>query len=243
VLSDAVEELYRAFRDVPLDSDVSYCDHCLGPEDVEELRVTPLRSLGTEAIHRVLYNPGTLGDITYYRHFLPRALELATTGGDIWPTDLNGLRPALGESGPAQRAAVLAFLRTWWDDTLSRWPSPTRAEDVLDLADDCDPPLRAYLDVWAAHGTPAAAHHLADHLRYLVSGPSTAEIDAWLASGDASALIRGVPPHPDFDHALRLLDYLEHEGKSPADPLRFGRSPETFIDAGRCPPATAHVAD
>jgi hypothetical protein len=216
VLSDAVEELYRTFRDVPLDADVTYCNHCVSPADVEELRVTPLRSLGTDAILRVLSNPGTLGDVTYYRHFLPRALELATTGGDVWPTDFTGLPQAHGESDPAQRAAVLAFLRTWWDDTLSRWPSPTRAEHILDLAADCDPPLRPYLDAWAGHGTTTAAHHLADFVGALVLSDSTVERDAWLASGEASTLIRGVPPQAGFDRALDILDALESEAAAPA---------------------------
>jgi hypothetical protein len=220
VLSDAVEELYRAFRDVPLDPDVSYCDHCLGPDDVAELRVTPLRELGADAIHRLVANApvGTLGDMTYFRHFLPRVVELAVRG-EVWASMIEiGVEKAFKESDPPQRAAILAVLEAWWSDILSTWPSATSADDLIAIVDCCELPLRPYFDAWSAHGTTTAAHHLADYVGALVFSDSTAERDAWLASGAASALIRAVPPHIDFDRALGVFEALESEARGPASP-------------------------
>jgi hypothetical protein len=190
----------------------------MGAGDVEGLHETPLRELGVDPILLVAGNApfGLMGDINYFRYFLPRAVELAVRG-EIWSHFIEaGVSGSLRESDPAQRAAILAVLDAWWSDILSTWPSETSVDDFLSLIDQCELPLRPYLDAWAAHGTTSAAHHLAYYARTLVFSDSTVERDAWLASGDASALIRGVPPQAGFDRALDILDALESEAAAAA---------------------------
>lgn len=215
MLPDAIEELYRVHRDVPLDPDVSYCDHCLGPDDVEKLRRTPLRELSADATRLLLMNApvGTLGGATYFRHFLPRVLELAVRG-DIWAPMLpSGLRLALEESDPPQRSAILEFLRAWWSHTLSTWPSPLTADELFGVFAQSDLPLRPYLDDWSAAGSVAAARHLADYLAggVVIGMP---ERDAWLTSGAASAVIRAALPQTtdqaELLDTLVILDWWEN---------------------------------
>src|SRR5947207_1073672 len=51
------------------------------PDQVEALRVTPLRQLNPEQLGPFLVNAVTMwGDVTYFKHFLPRLLELVADG-------------------------------------------------------------------------------------------------------------------------------------------------------------------
>lgn len=212
MLSAAVEELYRVYRDFPAGPDVEYCDHCLAPEDVEALRVTPVRELSDRQISLLLSNaPSTLGDATYIKHFVPRVLQLASAG-EIRPIELMpALRWALDEPGSPQYAAIVGFLRAWWGDTLSRWPSTTSAHDVLDLVDDCGQALRPYLDAWSGRSGVTAARHVAAWLAdYRHDEP---EFNAWVVRGAASELLREAlaqaPNDTDMTEALEIVGYLE----------------------------------
>lgn len=77
-----IEDLYRAYAHHRLIPDVEYCDHCVLPEEVAALHAVPLRDAPAELMGSLLMSHSTWGDrdYRYFRHFLPRMLELVAAG-------------------------------------------------------------------------------------------------------------------------------------------------------------------
>lgn len=203
-LEIAVERLYAAFRDAPLDENVGFCDHCVDAEQVEELRVTPLRRLSPAQLGPLLFNAiNTWGDVAYFTHFLPRVLELVAAGAmEDWSYEvfLPGRLARCWEAATAeQRDTIAEFLRAWWLVAISRVDCPCAPLDVLEVIDDCGLPLEPFLETWAATPGPEAQRRLAELAAEwawggMASDRVTAAVDRWLRAvggGDGAALAPG----------------------------------------------------
>jgi hypothetical protein len=201
-LESAVEGLFRAFDSAPLNDRVDYCDHCVSPEQVEALLVTPLRQLTPDQLGPLLFKAmSTWGDVAYFKHFLPRLLELVAGGAmeDLsYPSFLpSRLACCWSEGTEEERNAVEGFLRAWWSATISRGDSPCMPRDVLEVIDGCGLPVKPYLDVWSMDTGEAAVGHLAAFIEdwVLISWGSdrlVIAIDRWLGSDVPSVLLKQV---------------------------------------------------
>jgi hypothetical protein len=187
---DSVNELYRAYALVPLNPDVDFCHHCVSPEQVAALHSYPLREIPADTIRRLLTKGlSTWGDESYFRHFLPRLLELTAAGalndssvGTYLPWRLSRCL----EAGTAEeRIALERFLNAWWTDTLSRYPAPLDALAVYEMitaAGQPGAPLLAALP-------EAAPGHVASFVADSAIGDPPPEIAGWLRSDVPAALL------------------------------------------------------
>jgi hypothetical protein len=81
-LARAIEGLYTTFARYPLAPIVEGCDCCVDPEDKSELAAAPLRTINNAALDKFASKAlTTWGDDDDFKHFLPRLLELETSGG------------------------------------------------------------------------------------------------------------------------------------------------------------------
>jgi hypothetical protein len=198
-LDTAVERLFEAFRSPPLAGHVEFCDHCVDPAEVEELRVTPLRDLTPDQLGPLLFNAmSTWGDAAYFMHFLPRLLELVAGGAmEDWsyPSFLPARMASCWDAGTEeQRKAIDGFLLAWWTATLSRPDQPCRARDVLEVIDGCVPSVTPFLDMWSMATGEVAVRQFADFVvDWGFSGQAsdrlTAQIDGWLRGAGPAVLL------------------------------------------------------
>jgi len=196
-LTDAVAKLYRVFARYPLRDDVSYCDHCIAPEDVAALHAVPLHEAPVRMLGRLLINHSTWGDREYHLHFLPRLLELVATGAmnassySVWlPAFLIPCR-----DGPAdEHRALDDFFSAWWRHTLTTWPAPCEPQEVLVLLKASGQPVAPYLAAWGSYGGAAAIRHLQALITDLTTGSSVEygireELDAWICGPIPDAVL------------------------------------------------------
>ncbi|MEV0806890.1 hypothetical protein [Micromonospora sp. NPDC050200] len=198
-LKAAVEVLYQAFGNVRVIDQVDYCDHCVDPAQVEALRRTPLRQLTSEHLGPLLFNAmSTWGDLGYFKHFLPRLLELVATGEmEDWsyPTFLpSGLKQCWTTGTPGEHRAIAGFLEAWWLATTSSWPSPCSPRDVLETIDGSGQRVVPHLNALPAQAGEPAARHLAAFIEDWMVSTRTAEqlwvdVDRWLRGPQPSALL------------------------------------------------------
>lgn len=191
-LREAVEELYRVFRNYRLLGEIPK-DPCFpGACDETPLRAKPLRELSLKQLDRYLWKAVTTwGDSTHFRHFLPRLLELFAfperTGIygmydfiDDWlllgKIEYAGLR----QWPERERDAVTAFFRAYFLHLLafpapqsdesdgyfsSSIPSITYPESWLSSLLEIGEPLDVYLDLWRADMRhPLTAYQAIGHL-------------------------------------------------------------------------------
>ncbi|GIM98167.1 hypothetical protein [Paractinoplanes toevensis] len=202
-LEAAVGRLYAAFMSARLGDSVGFCDHCVDPAQVEDLRVTPLRQLTPRQLGPLLFNAiNTWGDVTYFTHFLPRLLELVAAGEmENWsysvflPGPLAQCRESATED---QRDAIADFLRAWWTAAISREDCPCLPRDVLEVIDGCGLAVEPFLDTWSTTPGETAARQLADFVTDWALGSAgsdrlTAAIDHWFRSDAPSILLRQRP--------------------------------------------------
>ncbi len=198
-LKVAVEELYLAFARVPLTDQVDYCDHCVAPEQVAVLRRTPMRQLTSEHLGPLLSKAmSTWGDSRYFKHFLPRLLELVAAGEmEDWsyPTFLpSRLKRCWAEGTPGEQHAIAGFLQAWWLATISSWPSRCKPRDVLETIDAAGHRVVPYLNAWPSQPDAAAARHLAAFVDDWMASAKTGDqfwvdVDRWLREPQPSALL------------------------------------------------------
>ncbi|MGE0327395.1 MAG: hypothetical protein AB7K71_41300 [Polyangiaceae bacterium] len=140
-LTAAVERLYAEFARYALRKHVEGCPCCVEQAGQPVLQRVPLRKLSGDQLGLFAFKAMTTwGDVEDYKHFLPRILELSSSGeGESWPgfewwLIAGKLKYAKFESWPAQeRGAVQWFARCLWKAMLTGEVSD-QAEDVLDLA-------------------------------------------------------------------------------------------------------------
>jgi hypothetical protein len=115
-LEDAIEGLYRAFREVPKPRHIDGCPCCIDRKEIgvllgKSLRLITPRELAPYASSAFL----TVGDVADYLYFLPRILEITATDPSWWPTpEVTGR--AIRTANPhawndAQRTALNDYLQ------------------------------------------------------------------------------------------------------------------------------------
>jgi protein phosphatase len=171
-----IADLYRVFARYPRPTRVQDCLFEWYAADPEGALSKPLRQMTVADLghyaERALTTRGTVDD---YRYFLPRLLELATTGPNpgrwegstyscarwTWPRPevllgklaMAGWQTWLGD----EQNAIRAFLRAWWHSVVTEFPSPADVGELLcgvALCADVSP----YLEVLSAlcpHWLPA----------------------------------------------------------------------------------------
>jgi len=118
---ETTEALYAMFDGYPLRKHVEGCPCCVGREEATRLAWVPLRALSPGDLGRYAFKAMTTwGDVTEFKHFLPRILELAVTeeGASFPGLDLELIGHKLELAGwyewPLnERDAVLDHLRAF----------------------------------------------------------------------------------------------------------------------------------
>ncbi|MET7807363.1 hypothetical protein [Micromonospora chersina] len=199
-LERATERLYAAFAHHRMPSDMTACDHCVDPADVDLFRRTPLRALSPNQLGTYLSNHGTWGDGTELPHLAPRLLE-AYAGGEMadwwWPEFVaERIHARWRDRSPAERSAVEDFFRAWWRWTLTSWPSTNPAWDLLTAVATLGLDLGSYLADFTELTGEVPARHLAEVVdSWSWGGPTSLAEDAdrvvrrWLADGTPARLL------------------------------------------------------
>ena len=131
-LREAVEQAYSVFGRYPAKPAMTYCSHCVDPEQAAALLATPLREIDAQLMDHYRWNATaeTWGDWDDLKHFLPRLLELISTG------ELAGCSPGMLFSSIGYRSR--------------HWPDDERAA------------VRAYLDALLDASPPSSADEIAE---------------------------------------------------------------------------------
>jgi hypothetical protein len=210
---DAIEQLYQAYAPVPLNPDVGYCGHCISPAEVTALHSYPVREIPVRTIGRLLTKGiSTWGDEDYFRHFVPRLLEL-TAAGELADYSVSSYLPskmrlALTAGTPGERDAVGQFLAAWWTDTLARDPAEASAQNVFEMTTAFGWPGAPLLSILEN----APLGHLVDFVSLTaVESPPPPEVETWLRSGVPAALLTAAGTATDDEEQLSwALEVLRH---------------------------------
>lgn len=85
-LDNAIENLYVAFSNVPIPSQIDGCPCCLGDIDKDKLLSTPLREISADDISKYASSAFlTVGTVSDYLYFIPRIIELSIRDPLLWP--------------------------------------------------------------------------------------------------------------------------------------------------------------
>lgn len=168
-LRTAIETLYATFAAYPLRDDTNACACCHGPEDEKRLHTKLLRKLNPEDLRQ--YAADALfvwGDVTDFKHFLPRIFELAAVHGDAFDDPsvvFNKLRHGDWRSWPeGEQLTVERFFDALWKCVLNSPPHEFYGGEIEDwlcgIAQGVAQ-LSPYLTTWVAMETENARLNLA----------------------------------------------------------------------------------
>ncbi|GAA2376835.1 hypothetical protein [Dactylosporangium salmoneum] len=193
-LDAAAEELFAAFAHRPRPSAPRLCaGHCTGEDDHELLNRIDPRDLDGELLDRYWWNTSFDWELmTYFMPSLLRALPADDGIGDFIVAI--GLHARWPELTGRERAAVEAFVRAWFADTLRHLPSDGRtAGRVLDAAATIGLDVEPYLEHWATVGTREARWQLVD---LVVPGPDACAepFGRWLLTPAPRAMLAACAP-------------------------------------------------
>lgn len=123
-MQDVVSKLYQAFSQYSPQG-IQHCDcGCINEEDVIRLATQPLHLLNWEALGpyhgSALY---TWGDLSHYKHYLPRILELYSSNRPAALIDLHDIYAKLKYADwlnwdSTEIMAIQNYLRADWQDLL-----------------------------------------------------------------------------------------------------------------------------
>ena len=233
-LSEAVENLYKAFARYPLRKHVEGCPCCVHEHDKRTLESKPLRRLSAADLGRYAFKAMTTwGDRDDFRHFLPRIFELLVSNGGIGADEEVVLgKLALGEWqqwDEKERSALRTFFRAGWNSLLTESRPNIEPDSWLCGLGKANEDLQPYLNAWMGVRTKSAYEHLAKFLesnqpgyikRHSLSNPfwpdspkGVAQLCDWLASSRTREYLETVyfeNESADFAPALaRVVDQLE----------------------------------
>lgn len=167
-LDATIDQLYRVFAAYrqPSRSHVSPWAG-IAEAEIRKLYRAPLRGLTEDDLETYARRALSVwGDVSEFRHYLPRILELIARGRRGWldvALFLGKLQQADWKSWPAdEKAAIECFLRELFHATLSEFPHWPRAGEVLRGISLAGEPLDWYLQAWSDDKRPSALHHLAE---------------------------------------------------------------------------------
>jgi hypothetical protein len=168
-LSDAIENLYRAFKRHRPSKEFGSCSHSVSEEEDLCIKEKQLTELSCDDLRRYAFKAmSTWGTVEDFRHFLPRIFELVATSGDF-PIEIE---VAIGKLdygkwrswAEVERIAVEHFISAWWSNALSQPLTDSTqllADDVLcSIAQVCDD-IDSHLTHWDSRVDVEAALHLA----------------------------------------------------------------------------------
>lgn len=184
MVEEAIEGLYAAFSGYLLPEDTMPCDccHLAGANDL--LHAASLRELQWEHLGGYCVDALMVwGDLSCYKHFLPRIFELALTAGQ-WRKSpspesvFHILHYGQWRTWPRQeQKAVERMLRAVWETVLSNPPIEGGYIDVdqwICCVSQCEDDLAPYLDEWMKDERLSAAWALSS----LILGSTIAYTDA-----------------------------------------------------------------
>lgn len=123
-LRGVIDEMYHVFAGYHRNDAISGCPCCVSGDDQQKLHRAPLRELEEEDLSRYAFKAMTTwGDVSDFKHYLPRIFELIATEGFIVDTFviLGKLEYGKWETWPAQEQSVIKrLLLLWWSDHLRK---------------------------------------------------------------------------------------------------------------------------
>lgn len=122
-ITSAIEDLYRAFGEVPKPEIIHACPCCMTADEVEILLKKPLRELTSEDLSSFASSALlTVGDIPDYLYYLPRILEISIQDEMFYPCiEISGdkIRMTEPSTWPSSRLnAVIAFFQAAIDEMI-----------------------------------------------------------------------------------------------------------------------------
>ncbi len=168
-LRQAIEELYRVFRPYRVGKHVDACTHCVDEHEALELGAADLTALSVKDLDRFSQKAlTTWGNVNYFRHFLPRLLELAADYAD----EFTSVEVLFGKlhygkwlSWPrSEQKAVATFMELFWIATLSTPPTSgisSTADTVLCAIGSAVESVEPFLQTWSIDLGDSAAQHFA----------------------------------------------------------------------------------
>jgi hypothetical protein len=148
-LSQAIETLYLVFAKYPLTM-VEGCGCCVIPEHNERIHSKPLRQLTTNDLKHYRWKAMTTwGDVTDFKHFLPRLLELYSA--DWLDEDFFMLASKLNygqwrDWPTVEQPAIEAYLLDLWKDC--RTKRLNNVVEVITTISELVFDLSSYLNAW-----------------------------------------------------------------------------------------------
>lgn len=149
-LSEAIENLYKAFEAYPLDPEMDACPCCVDAADKHQICTKPLRELTGDDLSNYAFKAvSTWGSEEDYRHFLPRIFELLAQ--NELSTDLfvviRKLPYASWENWPEnERQAVNDFLFSWW--AAQNWKDTYQPQEAFLELHRLTGETQRLLDLW-----------------------------------------------------------------------------------------------
>ena len=155
-LASAIAGLYAAFSGYGLVLPMNACDHCVSEDDQRLLASKPLRDLTSEDVSFYSFKAmTTFGTVYDFKHFLPRVFELVATDPKF------GVNPEIAVGGKLEEAdwhswpegeqmATESYLRAFWRDTLTRFPSVVPVDACLGSIAHAVDDLTPFLCYWEA---------------------------------------------------------------------------------------------
>ncbi|MGB7207477.1 MAG: hypothetical protein WBD27_02340 [Pyrinomonadaceae bacterium] len=111
-LTSAIDDLYKAFAEVPRPEMIQACPCCMTADEVDALLAKPLRDLTADELSSYASSALlTVGDVPDYLYFLPRILEISIFDDSWWPCiEVSGkkLEMADAASWPPERRTALS---------------------------------------------------------------------------------------------------------------------------------------
>jgi len=168
-LQNAVAELYVVFGRYRVGSRVDGCAHCVSEAEQLAIAAKPLRELTTDDLSRYAFKAMTTwGDITDFKHFLPRLFELFAFDPRAAPELLDEtlfwkLACAEWLAWPEdEQEAVRSYVTALWAETLSSYPFRLHTEGLVQGFARAGMDLRPFLEIWMEKRDASALRHLAD---------------------------------------------------------------------------------
>ena len=114
----AIENLYSTFSKYPFKSTIEGCPCCVSDSDKSTLHSKQLRELKDEDLSRYAFKAmSTWGDVTDYKHYLPRIFELTARRELIVDTFVTLQKLEDGkwkEWESEEQETINEFLKAWW---------------------------------------------------------------------------------------------------------------------------------